>query len=279
MLSHLFICVLFYTTGSLESVCETFTYLNDLPREEPVHKKFMEKFPDNTNKGTPLQRDSCSFPFFGNIGLPLMATLYIPGLNMGLLVWLGTIPNVLNAIYTSQLRTLFHGHHVDVPSSTTSSPPPFTFYGESMATSNQKYKRNRKRKNKKNKSPTSMSHVGDRSSTYVSHVEGQRPSSVSDAGEKRVVTTSHTSNRFVSSVSHVIDQSPISTSHVVYVQPTTTIHDGGMNLVPVSHTGVSQPMSASHVGELSTTSASHVEENQPSIAIHVVGIDSFEKPK
>jgi hypothetical protein len=75
----------------------------------------MEKFPDNTNQGTPSQGDSCAFPFFRNIGVPLMATLYIPGLNVGLSVWLGTIPNVLNSLDAYELSTLCHGHHVDVP--------------------------------------------------------------------------------------------------------------------------------------------------------------------
>jgi hypothetical protein len=91
-----------------------------------------------------------------------MATLYIPGLNVGLPVWLGTIPNILNSIDASQLRNLFHGNHVDVPSPTNSSPPPFSFSGESIATNNWKDKRNRNKKNRKKKSPTSMSHVGDR---------------------------------------------------------------------------------------------------------------------
>jgi hypothetical protein len=59
---------------------------------------------------------------------------------VGLPVWLGTIPNVPNSLDASQLSTLCHGHHVDVPSSTKSSPPPSTFSGESIATSNQKSK-------------------------------------------------------------------------------------------------------------------------------------------
>jgi hypothetical protein len=100
----------------------------------------MDKFIDDTNQGTPLKGDSCAFPFFGNIDVPLMATLYIFGLNVGLLVWLGTIPNVPNDLDASQLRTLCHGNHFDVPSSTKSSPPPSTFSGESIDTSNHKSK-------------------------------------------------------------------------------------------------------------------------------------------
>jgi hypothetical protein len=160
----------FDNTDFLDSLCETFTDLNDPKRGEPVHNIFMDKVLDDTNQGTPSQGDSCDFPFPINISVPLMATLYILGLNVGLAVWLGTIPNVSNALDASQLITLCHGHHVDVPSSTKSSPPPSPTSGESTVTSNRKSKRSRKRKNRKKKSPTSASHVGDRSSTSTSHV-------------------------------------------------------------------------------------------------------------
>ena len=141
----------FDNTGSPELVYETFTDLNDLARGEPVHKILMAKVPDHTNQGTPSQGDSWALPFFKIIGVPLMATLYIPGLNVGLLVWLGTIPNVPNALDASQLITLCHGHPVDVSSSAKSSPPPSRASGESTDTSNRKSKRNRKRKNRKKK--------------------------------------------------------------------------------------------------------------------------------
>jgi hypothetical protein len=114
--------------------------LNDIVKGEPLHKIFMAKVPDDTNQGTPSQGDSCYFPFFGNIGVPLMATLYIPGLNVGLLAWLGTIPNVPNSLDASQLSTLCPGHLVDVSSSTNSSPPPSLASVESTITSNQKSK-------------------------------------------------------------------------------------------------------------------------------------------
>jgi hypothetical protein len=105
-----------------------------------MHNIFMAKLPDDTNQGTPSQGDSCSFPFLENVGVPLMATLYIPGLNVGLPVWLGTIPNVPNALDASQLSTLCHGCHVDVLSSTNSSPPPSPTSSESTVTSNRKSK-------------------------------------------------------------------------------------------------------------------------------------------
>jgi hypothetical protein len=102
----------FDNTDFLALVCETFPDLNDPTKGEPVHNIFMDKVPNDTNQGTPSQGDSCAFPLFGNVGVPLMATLYIPGLNMGLPIWLGTIPNFLNALKTSWLIMLCHGHHV-----------------------------------------------------------------------------------------------------------------------------------------------------------------------
>jgi hypothetical protein len=126
----------FDNTGSSESMCETFTDLNDPAKGEPVQKISMAKVLNDTNQGTPSQGDSYAFPFFGNVGVPLMATLYIPGLNVGLLVWLGTIPNVPSALDASQLSTLSHGNPVDVSSSAKSSPPPSPASGESTVTSN-----------------------------------------------------------------------------------------------------------------------------------------------
>jgi hypothetical protein len=143
-------------------VCETFTNVNDPARGEAVHNIFMGKFTNDTNQGTPSQGDSCAFPFFGNVGVPFMATLYILGLNVGLTVWLGTIPNVLNSLDASQSNTFCHGHNVDVPLLAMSSPPPSPTSGESIVTSIWKSKRSRKRKSRKKKSPTSASHVGDR---------------------------------------------------------------------------------------------------------------------
>jgi hypothetical protein len=167
----------FYTTGSPESVRETFMDMNNPTRDEPVHKNDMAKVLEDTNQGTPTQGDSCAFPFFGNVGAPLMATLNILGLNVGLPVWLWTTPNVSNSLDASQISTLCQGHRMDFdpsPSASTkfTSPPPPSS-GESLATSNQKSKRNRKRKSKKKKSPTSASHVGDLSPASASHAGGK----------------------------------------------------------------------------------------------------------
>jgi hypothetical protein len=69
--SHLLEGMGFYTTGSPESVCETFMDMNNPTRDEPVHKKVMAKFLEDTNQGTPSQGDSCAFPFLWKHWCPL----------------------------------------------------------------------------------------------------------------------------------------------------------------------------------------------------------------
>jgi len=76
----------FYTTGSPELVCETFSDVNNIVRDKPVHNNDMAKFLEDTNQVTTSQGGSYAFPFFGNIGAPLMANLNIPRLNLRLLI-------------------------------------------------------------------------------------------------------------------------------------------------------------------------------------------------
>ena len=45
-----------------------------------------------TNQETPLPSMSFVFPPYGDFGPPLMATLRLPGLNIGLHVWLFSSP-------------------------------------------------------------------------------------------------------------------------------------------------------------------------------------------
>ena len=72
----------------------------------PVREGFenqldMANIPMETNQGTLAKGDPCAFPFFGNVGTPLMATLNIPGLNVGLPVWLWSTSNIPNALEAS----------------------------------------------------------------------------------------------------------------------------------------------------------------------------------
>jgi len=53
-------------------------------REGSADQFDMANIPVETNQGTLPKGDTCAFPFFGNVGTPLMATLNIPRLNVGL---------------------------------------------------------------------------------------------------------------------------------------------------------------------------------------------------
>jgi hypothetical protein len=51
---------------------------------------------ESTNGGTPSPREPYTFPYFGNFGPPYISTLSLPGLTIGLLVWLFPTPVILN---------------------------------------------------------------------------------------------------------------------------------------------------------------------------------------
>jgi hypothetical protein len=71
-----------------------------------------------------------AFPSFGNLGAPSMAIFIILGLSLGLLVWLMSTLNVINA----------HGYSLLVKYI----PPPSTSFGEILSPNNQKSKQNKK---------------------------------------------------------------------------------------------------------------------------------------
>jgi hypothetical protein len=270
----------FYTIGFPELVHETFMDMNNYMREKPVHKKVMEKFLEDTNQGTPTQ--GYSFSFLGNVGDPLMATLNIHGLKVGLPIWLWTSLNVLNSLDASYINTVCHGHRMDVyPLS--SAPMNFAPYfspsfGESLGTSNQKSKMNNKRKCNKKKSPNYASHVGELYPTSIGHVVGKKPTIVNHARRKILVTMSHTSISSPSSVDHVGDLSKTFVTHVDDKKPITAIHVGGKSPVTSSHIGKMSPTSESHVGDQRLASTIHVGRIPLDSTSHDGGIDTVEKP-
>ena len=82
--------------------------------------------------GTP-----CNIRLTGNVGVPLMTTLNLPGFTLGLLVWLFSTPTILNDLDASQVSSLYQGNqNTTSPSPVAISPPPFTSCGESIDTSN-----------------------------------------------------------------------------------------------------------------------------------------------
>jgi hypothetical protein len=139
----------------------------------------MASVPGMTNEGTSAPGEPFVFPSYGNIGPPHIATLSLPGLTIGLLVWLFSTQLIPNAVSASVISTSPREHqpHVDPslsspvrsssPSSLARSPSvPSSSLSESYEASNSVNKKKKKRKNKKkkikqgSKPPTTVKHVG-----------------------------------------------------------------------------------------------------------------------
>jgi hypothetical protein len=135
--------------------------------------------PGMTNEGTPAPREPFVFPSYGNIGPPHIATLSLPGLTIGLPVWLFSTQVIPNVVSDSVKRTSPQEHqpHVDPsPSSPIRSSSPSSLArspsisssssSESYEASNPVNKKKKKRKIKKKKDkqgskpPTPVKHVG-----------------------------------------------------------------------------------------------------------------------
>jgi hypothetical protein len=139
----------------------------------------MASVPEMTNEGTSTPGEHFVFPSYGNIGPPHIATLSLPGLTIGLRVWLFSTQVILNAISALVVSTSPQEHqpHVDPsPSSPVRSSSPYSLArspsisssssSESSEASNlvnkKKKKRNIKKKKYKqgSKPPTTVKHVG-----------------------------------------------------------------------------------------------------------------------
>jgi hypothetical protein len=139
----------------------------------------MASVPEMTNEGTSTPGEPFVFPSYGNIGPPHIATLSLPGLTIGLPVWLFSTQVIPNAVGASVVSTSPQEHqpHVDPPPSSpvrSSSPSSLarspsissSSSSESSEPSNSVNKKKKKRKNKKKKTmqgsklPTSVKHVG-----------------------------------------------------------------------------------------------------------------------
>jgi hypothetical protein len=115
----------------------------------------MASVPGTTNEGTHFPGISFVSPSVGHIGPPYIATLTLPGLTIGLPVWLFSTPVNVNDPSASSISTPPQDHqpHVDplpsspIGSSSHSSSSP----SEISATSNQVDKKKKKRKIKKKK--------------------------------------------------------------------------------------------------------------------------------
>ena len=99
----------------------------------------METKPDSTDQGIPLEGNPSPFPSFGNIGAPYMATLSLPGLTIGLPIWLFSTSLVQNGSTpsTEQNQPPVDPEVDPSPSSLFVSPSPSSSsLGESSDTSN-----------------------------------------------------------------------------------------------------------------------------------------------
>jgi hypothetical protein len=147
----------------------------------------MASVPGMTNEGTLDPKEPFFFPSYGNIGPPHIATLSLPGLTIGLLVWLFSTQVIPNAVSDSFVSTSPQEHqpHVDPsPSSPVRSYSPSPLarsYSISSSSSSKiseasnlmdKKKKKRKNKKKKNKQgstlPTTAGHVGKKQVTLNS---------------------------------------------------------------------------------------------------------------
>jgi hypothetical protein len=139
----------------------------------------MASVPEMTNEGTSSPGEPFVFPSYGNIGPPHIATLSLPGLTIGLPVWLFSTQVIPNATSVPVVSTSPQENqpHVDPsPSSPVRSSSPSSLArspsvsssssGKSSEASNSVNKKKKKRKNKKkqikqgSKPPTTVKHVG-----------------------------------------------------------------------------------------------------------------------
>jgi hypothetical protein len=122
----------------------------------------MASNPESTNGGTPSPGKPYTFPSFGNFGPKYIAALSLPGLTIGLSVWLfptpviSNPPNVSTAPNTLDVSTpSTHQPHVDFsPSSPIKSPSLSpSSSSESSKASGQVDQKKKKHKEKKKKNP------------------------------------------------------------------------------------------------------------------------------
>jgi hypothetical protein len=148
----------------------------------------MASVPEMTNEGTSAPGEPFVFPSYGNIGPPHIATLSLPGLTIGLSVWLFSTQVISNAVSASVTSTFPQEHQPDIdpsPSSPVRSSSPCSLArsssisssssSESSEASNSVNKKKKKRKNKKKKNKQ-----GSKPPTTVKYV-GQQPVTVNHA--------------------------------------------------------------------------------------------------
>ena len=195
----------------------------------------MAQIPESSNQEIPFHMDPCNCPCFGNVGPPMMATLSLPGLTIGLPVWLFSIPNVPNAPNTSPIRSTCPRHHTDThPLHSThakSFSPSSSLSGESSITSNQESNKKKKKANRKktpnqdNKPPASGHHAGGHPLASGHHAGGQPLAPDHHADGKSLTPGHHVEDNPLASLSQAGGQrstivGPSDNNHHVVEKPT-----------------------------------------------------------
>jgi hypothetical protein len=213
----------------------------------------MLSVPKMTNGGTPAPGEPFVFPSYGNIGPPHIATLSLPGLTIGLSVWLFSTQVNLNAVSTSVTSTSPQEHqpHVDPsPSLPVSSSSPSSLarcpsvlsssLSEIFEASNPMNKKKKKDK-QGSKPPTTVKHVG------------KQPVIITHAGSVDDVKITQTTRKpkypcRICKGSHLLKDFP-----------------GLSNVIEVWYTHPDQPMSSAskqHTDDLPSTSHDMVEKKK-----------------
>ena len=112
---------------------------------------------ESTNQGIPLGGNPSPFCSWRDVGAPHMATLLLPGLTIGLPVWLFSTSVVQNTVIPEQLSQQLDDSRVTPQPSTSSnsSSPPSSLLDEAGKAKNQvpEKKKEKKKKEKKKKEP------------------------------------------------------------------------------------------------------------------------------
>jgi hypothetical protein len=127
-----------------------------------------------TNEGTPLPGETFVFPSYRNVGPPYIATLILPGLTIGLPVWLFSTPVMSNAGASDVSTPPTHQPHVDLspslpvrsPSLSPSSPSEISQASSQIDKKKKKWKEKKKKNLKRTKPPTT-SDVGSKKLAIV----------------------------------------------------------------------------------------------------------------
>ena len=110
---------------------------------------------ESTNQGFPREGNPSPFSSWGDVGAPHMATFFLPGLRIGLPIWLFSTSVIQNAVIPKQSNKQLDDTRVTPQPSTSSVSlsPPSSLLGKAGKAKNQVTEKKKKGKEKKKKEP------------------------------------------------------------------------------------------------------------------------------